>query len=370
MVKFTRFSILTLVVSAACAAVAVGAATANAERPQITKPTEGQVADTSKPRQMFVTAPPGLNIGLQFCQLARGRESRVPGNRCGMSEMIMGATLLGPISMEEIPGKPGNYQLAIDSRCGLFGLSSTKPLYIRPVAGPVSSYSGMNWYSNPDFFQRYDTPVAETYTERLDVWGEQVEVTVPDPPAGFVKPVPGISVNGGATYTNSTNVSLTVEPPACVVPYATSVELSNDGGFKRSTKRPLETPESDSSFTVNWTMISTGKERLPKTVYANISGTRYTDDIILDQRDPVIESASATSLGATGALAAGQRFRVTVKAKDSNSGVGFAQTAVNKANPSVLVRYKSRFTATSQGRPKWIRVQDRAGNFSTWKKLR
>ena len=369
MVKFSKFSIFALVAFAACATVAVDVATANAERPQITKPIEGQVADTSKPRQMFVTAPPGLNIVLQFCQLARGRESPVPGNRCGMSESIMGATLR-LVSMEEIPGKPGNYQLAIDSRCGLFGLSSTKPLYIRPVAASVSSYSGMNWLSNPDFFQRYDTPVAETYTERLDVWGEQVQITVPDPPAGFIKPEPGISVNGGATYTNSTNVSLTVEPPACVVPYATSVELSNDGGFKPSTKLPLETPESDSSFTVNWTMVSTGKERLPKTVYANISGTRYTDDIILDQRDPVVESASAASLGATGALAAGQRFRVTVKAKDSNSGVGFAQTAVNKANPSVLVRYKSRFTATSQGRPKWIRVQDRAGNFSMWKKLR
>lgn len=207
-------------------------------------------------------------------------------------------------------------------------------------------------------------------TERLDAWGEQVKITVPDPPAGFVKPVPGISVNGGAAYTNSTDVSVTVEPPACVVPYATSVELSNDGGFRASTKLPFDTPESDGSFKVRWTMASTGKERLPKTVYANITGTRYTDDIILDQGDPVIESATLATAGTAGTSGAGRRFTVNLKAKDSNSGVGFAQAAVTKTKPSGLVRYRSRLTVTSMGRPRWIRVQDRAGNFSVWRRLR
>jgi hypothetical protein len=59
-----------------------------------------------------------------------------------------------------------------------------------------------------------------------------------------------------------------------------------------------------------------------------------------------------------------------VKAKDSNSGVGFVQVTANQKKPGKLIKYKTKVKAKLAKRPKFLRARDRAGNYSKWKKLR
>ena len=126
---------------------------------------------------------------------------------------------------------------------------------------------------------------------------------------------------------------------------------------------------------VNWKLDSSGPERLPKTVYLRfmlgpIVSENYTDDIILDEIPPVVQSAALAGGGARGAAHAAKvkRYTVKVKATDSNSGVGKVQVTANKRKPGKLLAYRTKLKL--KAKPKFIRAQDRAGNFSGWKKLR
>ena len=127
--------------------------------------------------------------------------------------------------------------------------------------------------------------------------------------------------------------------------------------------------------TIKWKLDSSGPERLPKTVYLRfqlgpIVSDNYTDDIILDEIPPVVQQASLAKTNSTGASAAKAKTYVEkVKAKDSNSGVGKVQATDNKRKPGKLLAYKTKVNVKG-AKPKWVRAQDRAGNFSAWKKLR
>jgi rhodanese-related sulfurtransferase len=177
----------------------------------------------------------------------------------------------------------------------------------------------------------------------------------------------GISINSGAQYTKDPNVTLLVKPPAT----ANSILVSNDGGFLAPATFPVAT-------SVKWRLDSSGPERLPKTVYARfmlgpIISETYTDDIILDQIPPVVQQAALTPTRlptrAAGAAKA-KTFVVKVKARDSNSGVAKLQVTANKRKPGKLLAYKKSVKLKSAAKPKFVRAQDRAGNFSRWKKLR
>jgi PKD repeat protein len=177
----------------------------------------------------------------------------------------------------------------------------------------------------------------------------------------------GVTINNGAQYTNTPNVTLNVAAP----PTITQLLVSNDGGFLAAT--PFAPAR-----TLTWKLDSSGPERLPKIVYLRfLSGAttspNYTDDIILDERPPVVNSASVVGAppAASGATASKLKtYKVKVKAKDSNSGVGFVQVTANKRKPGKLIKYKTKVSAKLAARPKFLRARDRAGNFSKWKKLR
>jgi PKD repeat protein len=174
----------------------------------------------------------------------------------------------------------------------------------------------------------------------------------------------GVTINGGAQYTNSPNVTLGVLAPASI----TQLLVSNDGGFLSPT---VFAP----AKTLSWRLDSSGPERLPKTVYLRfISGAvtspNYTDDIILDERPPVVQQASVTPAAGAASAAKLRKWTVTVKATDSNSGVAGIQVATNKRKPTKLAKYKKKLTVRLGSRPKFVRARDRAGNNSRWKKLR
>ena len=183
----------------------------------------------------------------------------------------------------------------------------------------------------------------------------------------------GVSINEGAQYTNKVDVDLTVNFP----PSTTSLLVANDGGFVKALNfRPEKL--------VKWRLDSSGPERLPKTVYLRfLTGTfaspNYTDDIILDERPPVVDQAALVNPpSAASAVAAALRtYKVRVKARDSNSGVRGVQITANKRKPGKLIRYTAKtrgklktVRVKSAKRPRFLRAKDLAGNYSRWKKLK
>ncbi len=305
--------------------------TASLASPQVSRPTAGSVLDLSY-------------LALFEARYTPGKEVFV--------ESIIGSFGAACFLMREDPAEPGTYRWAVDLRAGDFGLSYlNKDLLVRAAPSPISPSS-----SCPG-------PSAD--------WGPQVAARF----GGRSKTlsiVRGVSINASAIYTNTPDVKLTVEqgPYFIFVPFASELVIANDGGYAGATR--IATNPTLAAFAKNttaleipWKLQSSGSERLPKTVYVKDVGS---DDIILDETAPVIRSASLSG-GAT-ASAASRRYRVKVIASDSNSGVAKAQFARNKSRPGATIPYKRTMTATGASKPKWVRVQDKAGNFSSWKKLK
>lgn len=172
----------------------------------------------------------------------------------------------------------------------------------------------------------------------------------------------GISLDDGAVYTNTPKVTIHAAWPML----ARQMIVSNDGGFKRAAAFPLraQTP---------WTLASSGPERLPKTVRVRFVGglfvsETYSDEIILDERDPTIARARlVVKRGAVPVL--------RLKAKDRGSGVARVQVTNNRLRPGAKFRrYRATVRLTKLrgerplrlGRPVYVRVRDRAGNLSRW----
>jgi hypothetical protein len=184
-------------------------------------------------------------------------------------------------------------------------------------------------------------------------------------PAGAL----GVSIDQGEHYTNDPHVTVSVRWPKL----ATSLVISNDGGFEPSSTFAIA-PHAP------WVLDESGAERLPKTIYVRFAGGEagretYQDDIILDQTPPSISAASISSGGAAlRAFAATRKkpaklVKVTIKAKDATSGVDAVQLAVSRKRPSGVRKF-ARSLSVAGPAPKYVRVRDRAGNFSAWKKLR
>jgi hypothetical protein len=196
---------------------------------------------------------------------------------------------------------------------------------------------------------------------------------------GFVGPVPprgpvGVSIDGGARFTNSPHATLSVVWPAGTE----SAIVSNDGGFAVRGVFPV-------ARSLRWTIDSSGPERLPKTVYLRFDGSPLTfqDDIILDETAPVVRSATVRGNGsaaASGARASRIRphasaaatsrhtFVVHVKARDETSGLRSVQVTANRHKPGRARPYRSALRVRSASARLWVRVRDRAGNRSAWRR--
>jgi hypothetical protein len=178
----------------------------------------------------------------------------------------------------------------------------------------------------------------------------------------------GMTINGGDVYTNDPHVKLSVVAPA----WASWLRVDNDGGFQTAKSFAAKK-------TIRWHLTESGRERLPKTVYLRFgsSSQTYTDDIILDQTKPTVRSATVGSGGATASAAVmataskARTYRVRVRAKDATSGVAKVQFAVrSKRHPSALRKFKRISRYNGARAPKYVRVRDRAGNYSRWRSIR
>ncbi|NBQ99299.1 MAG: hypothetical protein EBT97_02380 [Actinobacteria bacterium] len=190
----------------------------------------------------------------------------------------------------------------------------------------------------------------------------------------------GITINNAAEFTNSRKVTVTATGPTG----STQVIISNDGGFGSSETFDL----SEGTADIQWTLVASRDERLPKTVYARFvqrfgtQSSTNTDDIILDTTAPSMTGTTATATApASGAVTvAGARaeatkrggVRMTVRASDKNSGIGTVQvktsasgriTDIATSSPKATSR-TVRVNTTKKRL--WVRVVDRAGNPSKW----
>jgi hypothetical protein len=184
----------------------------------------------------------------------------------------------------------------------------------------------------------------------------------------------GVTINNGAQYTRSADVTVTAVSP----PGTTQMIVSNDGGFLAGGTFPVQKD-------TKWKLDSSGPERLPKTIYVRFftgpfPSETFQDDIILDETPPTVQQAQvaapAGASAATDAIATASAkrklstWKLRIRAKDSNSGVARVQVTANKRKPGKLLRYKTRLTVKSATKPKWVRARDRAGNYSRWRKAR
>jgi hypothetical protein len=165
----------------------------------------------------------------------------------------------------------------------------------------------------------------------------------PPPPPGPV----GVSIDRGAQFTNSPHVRLALVWPAGT----TELIASNDGGFG---KHRSFAPEPS----IRWKLASSGPERLPKTVYVRFGDDTRTfqDDIILDQTRPELREATYAGAG-----------RLRLRARDAVSGLARVQAARKRSKPRRAIRYRRVVDVARSTR--WVRVQDRAGNRSAWRRV-
>jgi len=217
---------------------------------------------------------------------------------------------------------------------------------------------------------------SKTYYYRVEATNE-IGTTKGDIKSFVTSRAQGVTINDGAEFTNSKDVTISVVAPAGSV----KVILSNDGGFGSSQTFDLV----DATADIAWKLVASRDERLPKTVYVKWVSrfgnetTAVGDDIILDTTIPVLSNVSAAANTAPASavkIAAVKKptgAKIVVKARDANSGVGTIEIKSKKNGKTTTVIY-SKPTAASQivlvkttSKTLYVRVLDRAANASPWK---
>jgi DNA-binding beta-propeller fold protein YncE len=188
-----------------------------------------------------------------------------------------------------------------------------------------------------------------------------------DPPSGE----PGVSILDGNSYINSKSVELNLVWPR----YATSVRVSNDGGFSNAKSSTLSlTP------TVKWELDDSIKGIFTKVVYVRFSGPgvdstkTYSDDIILDTTAPTINSSTAVAttskidvkVDATDDITGVEKIEIDngskIVSKDYSKSVEVSLSEIGMAVSAASVAKAS--TQSLQ-----VRVRDGAGNWTKWQGL-
>jgi hypothetical protein len=187
----------------------------------------------------------------------------------------------------------------------------------------------------------------------------------------------GLEIDNGDYATDNPNVTIEAAWP----PGTQSILVSNNGGFRTDTQTFAP------AATIAWTLEETGTDRLPKTVYVRFLGVGqddidFTDDIILDETAPTIQSATLGTADTAQASAARltklKTYRLKLRAEDTL--VGVCEVATNQsrsAEGAVLTRLAScakrsimkvsrTLTLTSRSHPRFARVRNSAGDWSHW----
>jgi hypothetical protein len=245
------------------------------------------------------------------------------------------------------------------------------------VKGPIASSIRPStiWLGHPDAVWWGSSPWSAFSVDFI-----RVTTPRPGPPPGEV----GVLINGGDYATNNPHVALDIVWPQG----ATQVFISNDAGFDaagNATKFPL-------AAQIPWTLKQTGTDPQRKTIYVRFLGASedlltFTDDIILDETAPSVESASLLSGGPKARVSAAgariprglQQYRLKIKATDTIVGICALQVSTRQAPGTTTAiidcdrrgfrRLARVVTVLAAGRPQYVRVRNSAGTWSRWLKI-
>ncbi|MEI8323459.1 MAG: hypothetical protein WCG49_10150, partial [Actinomycetes bacterium] len=305
------------------------------------------------------------------------------------ASVIKSFTTLGgkPSAMTAIASGVSANKATLNASVNANGVSTTVKFKVGKTAdlsGDVTVYEGR---TVTDFADE-SVPVSITSLSELVTYYYRVEATNSFGTAtGEIKsfttarPV-GVTINSAAEFTNKKTVVLSVTGASGSV----SAIVSNDGGFGSAQTFTL----TDGSAEIDWTLISSRDERLPKQVYVKFvsrfgtQSSNYQDDIILDTTAPVLSDATAVAATAPESAVSVASVRavkkngakIVVKATDANSGIGSIEmrsgaskkaTSVTYANPKAK---SQTLTVNTKAKSLQVRVIDRAGNPSPWKTVK
>jgi DNA-binding beta-propeller fold protein YncE len=217
--------------------------------------------------------------------------------------------------------------------------------YVYLGSGPRATFSPSGRIAS---FRRNRTTNALSFTS---LW----QGPVFDGHAPWESPAAKVTINDGAEYTNDPDVTLTIEGVSW--PSNFYVQISNDGGFTEGASEWVPVPQQGGNG-YEWTLATSGPERLPKTVYVRArsrgADQLIRDDIVLDQRPP--ELTTVTQIGNL----------LRVAARDRLSGLRWMQVTRNRRKPGAWRKYRARSSYRSGRARTYVRVRDRAGNRSRW----
>lgn len=228
-------------------------------------------------------------------------------------------------------------------------------------AGAIADAQFSWWFSDPRFPLtiggptqqiRFATPGARLVMVRATASGDRerqaqatVHVGVPPPPGS-----PGISITRGARFSSTPAVDIAVVWPVG----ATTMSFSNAGGAP-----PITVPV---GRMMRWRLDDNVRRGQASTVLvtfdADFNKTVLKDQIVLDAQRPKVSRAAL------------RRARLVVTATDDISGVARVQTAIDRARPAKALPYTRVLRLAKRTRVLWVRVIDRAGNRSAWRRVK
>ncbi|HWM54492.1 MAG TPA: Ig-like domain-containing protein [Solirubrobacterales bacterium] len=250
--------------------------------------------------------------------------------------------------------------LALTGAPVTFDASASVP----PAAGSITNYE---WDLNGDGTFERDTgevpTTTRTYNNVKDLTvtlrvksnlgteattTAQVSVRLAPPPGHL-----GVTINEGEEFTNSRKVTISPVWPV----FALTALVSNDGGFRSASTLPV-------AASIQWKLDSAGAERLPKTIYVRFQGGEagretYQDDIVLDLTKPKVAGASVRR----------DEDALLIQARDGISGVASMQVTAGGTAPKAWRPFRPRVRWRKGADRVFIRVRDRAGNVSLWRRV-
>jgi 6-phosphogluconolactonase (cycloisomerase 2 family) len=166
-----------------------------------------------------------------------------------------------------------------------------------------------------------------------------------------------VTINDGAEYTRTLKVSLTINPPPRSG--AQTMIIANDGMPDQSLRRAV-------TRRTTWPLAGGDGLRDRRTVYvtfynaaaAQVFNGRVTDDILYDPKAPTIAAATLR-------LSAKRRATLTIRAKDTGSGLAGFQLRAGRHAVGHGTRIQHRTTIRLKGRIRdrvILLVKDKAGN--------
>jgi hypothetical protein len=258
---------------------------------------------------------------------------------------------------------------SIQTSGGASGSDSDRTVVLNIDADGDGVYTQVSWpyaFSTPSFAQRINPYRISAYWDYAS--GQRIvnEYWI------YVGNVSSISINNAQQFTTVQDVTLNVTPP----PGTATMQVSNDAGFGESQSFPA-------SSSLAWKLSTPVDAKISKNVYCRFFDrdggliSTLSDDIILDAFVPVV--SKATVAATTGTLNVklsnskrAKKFKVNVTATDNLSGLSMLQigSSASAAKAKTVVFAKTMKVSTLPSTRIYVRVQDLAGNWSSWRSVK